>query len=143
MPDDLESVIGFVDTNIWLYAFIESDDARKTTQARLLIQSVQPVINVQVLNEICVNLLRRKIFDESKISELIASFFAKYRVVTTTESMLLEASQLRARYSLSFWDSLIVSASLSSGTEVLYTEDMQHGQTIEGKLKIFNPFVIP
>lgn len=141
MADDLEPIAGFIDTNVWLYAFIDSDDALKTSQARQLIQSILPVINVQVLNEVCVNLLRRKIFDEPNIAVLIASFFQKYRVATTTESVLLNASQLRGKYSLSFWDSLIVSAALASGVEVLYTEDMQNGLMIEGKLKITNPFV--
>jgi len=48
---------------------------------------------------------------------------------------------LRRRYSLSYWDSTIVAAALNSGAEVLYSEDMQHGLTVEGRLEIRNPFV--
>lgn len=140
MLDETALPAAFIDTNIWLYAFIEADDAQKTATAKTLLQSVQPVVNVQVINEACVNLLRRKIFQEDEVSQLIASFFAKYRVVPTNELGLLAASRLRAQYSLSFWDSLIVAAAVSSGAPTLYTEDMQHNLTI-GTLVIVNPFL--
>ena len=41
---------------------------------------------------------------------------------------------------LSFWDALIVEAALAGGAERLLTEDMEHGQVIEG-LQIENPFL--
>jgi predicted nucleic acid-binding protein len=37
------------------------------------------------------------------------------------------------------WDALIVESSLRAKAEVLYTEDLQHGQVIDG-LRIENPF---
>ncbi len=47
---------------------------------------------------------------------------------------------LQARYDFSFYDALIVAAALESGSTRLYTEDLQHGQKIEGLL-VENPFV--
>jgi predicted nucleic acid-binding protein len=132
----------FVDTNIWLYAFIEADDAAKSAAARQLLQESQPVVSTQVVNEVCVNLLKRRVFTEEQVRALIASFYEKYEVVELTPAVLLEASALRERYSLSFWDSLIVACSLSAGVGVLYSEDMQHGLRIDGKLQIRNPFSI-
>jgi predicted nucleic acid-binding protein len=82
---------------------------------------------------VCLNLLRRANFTEDQVSQLIESFYEKCRVVELTESGLLIASQLRQRYSLSFWDSTIVATALDAGVPVLYSEDMQHGLTIEGK----------
>jgi len=38
-------------------------------------------------------------------------------------------------------DSLVLSAALGNGCSVLYSEDLQHNQTIENTLKILNPFV--
>ncbi len=46
---------------------------------------------------------------------------------------------IRARYGFSFYDSLIVAAALESGCTRIYSEDLQHGQQIEG-LIIENPF---
>ena len=46
----------------------------------------------------------------------------------------------RSRVSrLSYWDSLIVETALSAGADVLFTEDLQDGQTIDG-LRVVNPF---
>jgi len=141
MPDEPQLATGFVDTNVWLYAFIVSDDAQKTARASKLLKSIHPVVNVQVVNETCINLLRRNIFSEQQVAELVTSFFTKCRVIVTTESMLLDASRLRIRYSLSFWDSQIIAAALSSGTAILYSEDMQHGLVVDGKLTINNPLL--
>ncbi|MCL4861773.1 MAG: PIN domain-containing protein [Caldilineaceae bacterium] len=131
----------FVDTNIWLYAFIEADDAAKSARARQLLQGSQPVVSTQVINEICVNLLKRRVFTEEQIRALITSFYEKYEVVELTPAVLLAASALRERYSLSFWDSLIVAGSLMAGVGMLYSEDMQHGLIVDGKLQILNPFL--
>lgn len=113
MPDN-QTVTCFVDTNIWLYAFIEADDetdnTTKSAIARTLIQKSEPVVSTQVINEVCVNLLRRANFSEEQISRLIESFYEKYQVIELTKSVLLLASQHRQRYSLSFWDSTIVAA---------------------------------
>lgn len=40
------------------------------------------------------------------------------------------------RYGFSVYDAMIVSAALTSGCERFYTEDLQHGQLIEGRLLI-------
>lgn len=69
---------------------------------------------------------------ETRLCDLIVSFYAKYEVVATEAQVLLRASRLRAQYSLSFWDSLIVASAIESGCNVLYTEDMQDGLAVEG-----------
>ena len=130
----------FIDSNIWLYAFVQSSDPAKTTTARSLIQSTQPVLSTQVINEVCVNLLRLAHFSEDQIQHLITSFYEKYPVISLDLSILLLASQLRQRYSLSFWDGPIVASALTAGVSVLYTEDMQHGLIVEDQLQILNPF---
>ena len=135
----------FVDTNIWLYAFVENGHepsaATKGQIARALLREIKPVISTQVVNEVCVNLLRQAHFTEEQIRQLIEAFYEKYPVVASTRATLLIASSLRERYSLSYWDSTIVAAALEVGARVLYSEDMQHGLRIEGRLEIRNPFV--
>ena len=130
----------FIDSNIWLYAFIQSSDPAKTSTARSLIQSTQPILSTQVINEVCVNLLRLAHFPEEKIRHLIASFYDKYPVISPDLSIMLLASRLRQHYSLSFWDSTIIAAALTTDVGVLYTEDMQHGLIVEDQLQILNPF---
>jgi hypothetical protein len=46
----------------------------------------------------------------------------------------------RARYGISFWDSLIVQAALSAGVETLFSEDLGHGQ-IYATVEVRNPLL--
>ena len=88
----------FIDTNVWLYAFIEGDDRQKSTRAKLLIEVSRAVIvNTQVINEVCVNLIRKAQFSEQQVQQLIESFYAKYSVVELNKLLLLKASALRAQ----------------------------------------------
>jgi predicted nucleic acid-binding protein len=70
----------FIDTNIWLYAFTD-DDTTKKDISQAIIKSSQPVISGQVVNEVCVNLLKRANLPEAQISELVETFYQKYDVI--------------------------------------------------------------
>ena len=91
------SSIGFVDTNIWLYAFIGTQDRGKHEAAQDLLRQCRPVISTQVINEVCTNLLRKTQSSESEIGRLIASFYDEYEVIALNRSILEHASKLRAR----------------------------------------------
>jgi predicted nucleic acid-binding protein len=94
---------------------------------------------VQVINEICVNLIKKAGFTEEQISQLIEALYEKYPIVEADESILLDASQLRREYALSFWDSTVVASALAADANVLYSEDMQDGLVIRETLEIKNP----
>jgi predicted nucleic acid-binding protein len=140
MSDDLLP-LSFIDTNIWLYAFIEDPSLGKTKRARELINACQPVLSVQVINEVCVNLIKKANFTEEQIRLLIDAFFEKYPIINIDQDILIAASNLRQRYALSFWDSLVVASALQIQVPVLYSEDLQHEQVFEGQVKIINPFI--
>lgn len=140
MPDN-EKAPGFVDTNIWLYAFIEGETPEKTIKAKQIILDCEPIVSLQVVNEICVNLIKKAGFDEERIRQLIDAFYEKYEVIDLDQSTLLVAFQLRQKYALSFWDSLVIASALQAPVETLYSEDIQHGLIIEDSLKIINPLL--
>ena len=129
----------FIDTNIWLYAFLETEDPDKSRMARTLLRQ-NTTVSVQVINEICVNMLKKANLPEEKIQRLIASFYKKYQVFELDRKALIQASLLRQKYMFSYWDSLIVSSALATGSKRLYSEDMQHNMIIENTLRIQNPF---
>ncbi|MBI5186556.1 MAG: PIN domain-containing protein [Nitrospinae bacterium] len=130
----------FVDTNIWLYSFIETDEAEKTKIAKSIIRDNEVFISSQVVNETCVNLLRNARFSEENIQLLITSFYHKYTVLKISKGILFHASKLRGHYNLSFWDSIVVASALDSNCRYLYSEDMQNGLIVEEKMTIVNPF---
>jgi predicted nucleic acid-binding protein len=102
--NDSETKLCFIDSNVWLYAFIKSQDQDKTAIAKATIQSNEIALSSQVISEVCVNLIKKARFDEASIRNLIESFYRKYRVVTISHAILLEASRLRERYRFAYWE---------------------------------------
>jgi predicted nucleic acid-binding protein len=54
--------------------------------------------------------------------------------------LLTAALKIKKDVGYSFYDSLIVAAAVQTGCNILYSEDMQHGQLVAG-LRIVNPFI--
>lgn len=134
-----EGKLCFIDSNIWLYAFIESQSPDKSDAARSVIKSNDVVISTQVINEVGINLIRKAMFSEEQIRGLIDSFYNKYRVIEFSKDIMHKASEIRSQHTFSFWDSLILSSALYSEAKILYSEDMHDGFSIE-TTKIVNPF---
>jgi predicted nucleic acid-binding protein len=130
----------FVDTNIWLYSFIQSQHPEKTLISSHIIRNCDCTISTQIINEISVNLIRKANFTEKQITDLILSLYKRFTVLELSKEILIIASKIRNTYQFSFWDSLIVASALDSDVNYLITEDMQHGFRLENRLTIFNPF---
>jgi predicted nucleic acid-binding protein len=132
----------FVDSNIWLYSLIQPGDVNKHQQSlNFLLQLSRPVINSQVIREICSNLKKKTSLPEDQLCTLIDGWYQDCNVVHSNAAQHLLASRLRKSFSFSYWDSLIVAAAINSNCVILYSEDMQHGLVIDGKLTILNPFL--
>lgn len=135
----------FFDSNIWLCALIKSRadaDVKKHTLAKHWVSSQQNIhSSTQVVNEICFNLMRKANKDHEYIYQFTRDFCTAYEVHSQSQNDLLTASTLRLEHCFSYWDSLIVASALNSGCEVLYSEDMQQGLIVYGKLTIVNPLI--
>lgn len=133
----------FLDSNIWLYSLLAQQSAEKSSVSRELIQAnrQQIAISSQVVIEVAANLLRKGKFDELEIAKYIEITYADHHVIDVSQEILLSASNLRERYSLSYFDSMIVAAALETNSTILYSEDMQDGLIINEQLIIVNPFV--
>ncbi|MBF0146768.1 MAG: PIN domain-containing protein [Magnetococcales bacterium] len=131
----------FVDTNLWVYALVASGDRRHGLARQWLATLGQtPVINGQVLREIGRILKDKARIDEEELRYAMIRLYATCRLVPDSQDLFLRASRLRETHAFSYWDSLIVAAALEGSCVTLFTEDMQHGQVIEGVLTILNPF---
>jgi predicted nucleic acid-binding protein len=130
----------FVDSNVWLYALVRGADPAKRKAAATTVSHGPCVVSTQVINGVCVNLIRKAAFDDAKIERLIRAFYRRCVVIPVEEATMLAACRLRGSFSLSFWDSLVVATALAAGCSRLYSEDLCSGQVIEGSLTIVNPF---
>lgn len=132
----------FVDTNIIVYAYDVSAKGKNETAKNILMalwDSRLGVISTQVLQEFFVSATQKipKPLD-NRVARDILSDFLKWDVVINDGESILEAIEILSRYGYSFWDSLIIEAAISGGATVLLSEDLSHGQIIDG-LTIKNP----
>ncbi len=116
-----------------------NDQESKSVLARQLIQRDSIHISVQILNEVCRNLLGKADYTEDELQATIQQFKLNTHIHLLTAEDSLTASNLRKALSLSYWDSLVVAAAKATGCRLLYSEDMQHQQRIDS-LTILNPF---
>ncbi len=134
----------FVDTNVLIYAH-DLDAGDKREQARRLLADLwasgQGVLSTQVFQEFYVNVTRKIAHPlaRSTAREIIRNY-AVWHVVAPGPVEVAEASALEERHQLSFWDAMILVAAREGGATVLSTDDLSHGQVIEG-IRIENPFV--
>ncbi|MGE0884363.1 MAG: PIN domain-containing protein [Blastocatellales bacterium] len=133
--------ICFVDSNIWLYTFLDGQDVKKSDLAKQAIQRNDTAISTQVISEVCFNLIKKADFDEAKIRDLVNDFYSQFTVMPINRRVLLKGSELRQRYNFSYWDSLIVACAMAANATILYSEDMDTSLVIEGRLQIINPLV--
>lgn len=126
----------FFDTNVLLYLL--SDDAVKADRAEALL-AAGGVISVQVLNEFAAVAIGRKAVGFADLRDILSTI----RGVCTVTAVDVETHELgleiAERYRFSIYDSLIVAAAMRAGCSTLYSEDLQHGQTID-QMTIRNPF---
>jgi len=136
----------FVDTNVLVYREDNADPAKRA-RARdwlsYLGERQAARISFQVLQELYSTLTRR--LDPAVDVELAQKIVRKLTVwqPAVIDLKLMEAAwKLGGRYSLSWWDALIVGAAKVTGCPVLLTEDLQHGQSLDG-VRVVNPFASP
>jgi predicted nucleic acid-binding protein len=130
------SATDFFDSNVLLY-FLAADAAKAGRVETLLAGG--GTISVQVLDECAAVASRKFHMPFPKIREVLRHIRAACTVrVADIETHKL-GLDIAERYKFSVYDSMLVAAALKAGCKAFYTEDMQHGQTIEG-LTIRNPF---
>jgi predicted nucleic acid-binding protein len=133
----------FVDTNVLAYAHDSSDRQRQPVASALLDElwrTRSGVLSTQVLTEFYAVVTRK--FDPPmarRDARLLVDAYAAWPVVQVGPPLIVAASALEERHSLSFWDALIIEAARRAGADRLVSEDLQHGRRIAG-LTIENPF---
>jgi len=135
----------FLDTNIFVYAF-DRDAKQKAAKANKLIRealaSQAGVTSYQVVQEFFNVALRRfaSPMSGSDAENYLGTVFRPLVAVHSSLGLYSEALRLHKERRLSWFDSLIVSAAMQARCDVLYTEDLQHGQSFGG-VRVVNPFL--
>lgn len=128
-----------IDSNILIYAFGKQDNS-KSRIAREIITECN-IISLQAINETVIVLKRKFNFSVKDLQEIIQFFKEKYIVKNIDIHILETAMVIMDKYQYSLWDSMMLASALENKCTEIYSEDMQHNQTIEDKLRIINPFL--
>ena len=130
----------FIDSNILIYA-VSKNSLKYEVVRQLLIQNVDKIIiTSQVINEFVNICIKKGILSLRDAFKNADEFMEIFEFSMITKSNIRLAMSVKMRYKYSYWDSLIIASALENGCSILHSEDMQHGQIIEGRLKIINPF---
>lgn len=128
----------FFDSNILLCLL--SGDSNKADRAEAVLAQ-GGIISVQVLNEFASVASRKLGLSYPEIRDALKTLQRVCKVISITLETHELGLQLAERYGFSIYDSLIVAAALIAECGTLYSEDLQSGQVIDGRLVIQNPFV--
>jgi len=95
---------------------------------------------VQVLNELA-NVARRKMRMSWQDTHALLSLL---RGLLTVHPIAVEIHDtglaLAERYNLAITDAMIAASALSADCDTLWSEDMQHGMVLDGRLRVVDPF---
>ena len=133
----------FLDTNVLVYAY-DGDAGPKQERAQSILAAAggsgRYAISSQVLQEFYVTVTRKleRPVSPADAAQAVAAL-TKLPVVLLDAGSVLAAIQRSQARQVSLWDALIVQAAVEGGCARVLTEDLQHGQLIDG-LQIENPF---
>jgi|SRR4028119_433924 predicted nucleic acid-binding protein len=133
----------FFDTNVLVYAFDEGEPEKRAVALALIEEHLvdgDGVISVQVLREFYSAVRREPQPLSNEVAATAMRRLAGFSPLSEDIGMVLKAVRRAQEMSISLWDALIVEAALKAGADRLFTEDLQHGQIIEG-MRVENPFL--
>jgi len=132
----------FLDTNILVYSEDGSEPTKQMKALELIKEHLQNrtgAVSLQVLQEYFVTVTKKLKLD-ADLARSKVEIFARFHVAEPAVSDILAAIDFHRLHGVSYWDALILRCARQTGCTVLLTEDMQHGQRIDG-LRIVNPFL--
>jgi len=131
----------FLDTNILIYSYSE-DETEKQSIALNLIDEFEDriIISNQIINEITNVLFKKFKLSADSIESALLEIDTALTIVNFDITTQIKAVRLKERYTLQYYDALVVATALENKCTILYSEDMQHNLVIEGMLTIVNPF---
>ncbi len=136
----------FVDTNVLVYSLDVGKPGKHERAAAWMDAmwvSRRGRLSFQVLQEFYVTVTEKLApgLDRDRARAEVRDLMA-WRPLAIAPPVLEGAWVVQDRFSISWWDALIVSAAQVSGCRFLLTEDLQDGQDLDGT-QIVNPFTHP
>ena len=133
----------FIDTNILIYAYVNTDNPKHIKAKNILHKELfddSVLLSTQTIVEFTSVLLKYKKTIE-EIEEYVLEIVKSFPIVDYSINICFGAYDVKKRYKFSWWDSLVVATALDNDCKTLFSEDLQHNQLIDGRLRVINPFL--
>ncbi len=138
------SVEFFLDTNVFVYQ-LDSTDSRKHKIAEQIVRGAlaqrNACVSWQVVQE-CLNVMLRKakvVLPTEAARAYLDVVLLPLMQAAPGPALYHRALDVQSRWRFSFYDSLIVAGALTASCTTLLSEDLQHGQDLDG-LRVVDPF---
>jgi len=131
----------FVDTNILIYAFDRTAGKKRETAVALLTRLWSDrtgCLSLQVLQEFYVTATKKLRMPAAEAFAHVDEL-GKWTIHRPEVDDVLVAIQLHREKKISLWDALILRSAISSGCDLLWSEDLSDGQRWDGMV-VRNPF---
>lgn len=141
MSADLITARSFIDTNVLVYAEASDEPVKQAAALALLKQLYEGnwgVLSTQVLQEYC-NVALKKLRLPAPHIRAQLDLYEQFEMVQVTPTIIRAGLDLHQTRSVGFYDALIVSSAQVAGCSVLFSEDLNTGETMAG-VRIINPF---
>lgn len=133
----------FIDTNIFVYTLDGHDREKQATERSIVknaVESQLPVISTQVLQEFY-SASTTKLKIDPLIAKNIVHSLGNMEIVPIDLNMIEQGIDISILFHFSFWDALIIAAAEQANCTIIFSEDMNSGQTVRG-VRIVNPFLL-
>lgn len=133
--------VEFVDTNIFVYAHDLSAGRKHAVATDLLArlwEAGSGAVSIQVLVEFYA--AANKIGLKGREAEAAISDLERWALHRADHVDVLRSIGFLRRYKISWWDALVVNSANELGCQILWTEDLNHGQRY-GSVTVRNPFI--
>ncbi len=132
----------FLDSNVLVYAaMVRPGEEFKRQRALDLMESENFGTSAQVLQEFYVTVVKkaRRALTSVEALEWMEQW-AAFPCQPIDRQLVQIAVEISERYKISYWDAAILAAAMSLGARIVYSEDLNDGQSY-GSVRVVNPFL--
>ena len=134
----------FVDTNILVYCYDISSQEKRIKAKEVVLslwENKSGCLSVQVMQEFLVAVTQKvpQPLNYEKAAQIIKDL-SLWHYHSPIAGDVLEALNIKERNNISFWDAMIINSAIVCKCDIIWSEDMNHDQVIEG-VRIINPFL--
>ena len=133
----------FVDSNIFIYVLDHNDEDKRQKAKNLLIEASETariILSTQVINEIYAVASKKLNINPVQVKRFISSLY-DFDVIIVTREIIDAAIDCSILQQINYWDALMLSAAAAGHCSVIWTEDLNNHQIING-VRVVNPFVV-